>query len=95
MVKQIYKLIIAFLIGAIYLRSLDVLQVKFGVEYYNTTLLSWIKIPLEFGILTTILSFLVPLFEKDFEKNKNIKPKLSEIIVERKIFLIPQIKENI
>jgi hypothetical protein len=75
-------MIISFLIGAIYLGFFDWLQVLAGVEIYTTSS-KWhhIKVPLQFGILTFLLSFIVPWFEKHFEYKK-INTSLKETIFE-------------
>lgn len=79
--NRIIKIIISFLIGAVYLGFFDWLQGKFGTEIYDTSIQSILKIPLEFGILTLIISQLVPWFEKNFEF-ENIKSSIKETIFE-------------
>lgn len=75
------RAILSFLIGAIYLGFLDWLQSYCGVEIYPVSFWEWLKIPLEFGILTLFLSQAIRWFEGNVEFEK-IKSSLAEAVFE-------------
>jgi len=76
---KIYKPIIAFLTGSIYLSFFDYWQGRCNIESFNSSTFSIIRTFLQFGFLAVILDRLVPWFEKNFEFRWQFESNIHEV----------------